>query len=1140
MRLMLLTDIPPCSDLTAGLVLAKLCRFIPEGGVSCFTVLNKHLNPKLYPDLDGMPLAITEKPNEFGRISEKHPRLTRLASMAIETERRMFQTPRLIDEAVSFGEAQGADAVLAVLQGQTMARLAKPVARRLGADLYTLVWDPLSWWMRAHHVDRFNRIAAHSDFDAAIRASKAVATASWAMADAYRSKYGVRAVPVIASHNQAEAGEAAETFRTPGELVIGMAGQFYSSEEWWQLVVALNHAGWRVGDRRVKLLVYSHQQPVGDIPEGHLDFRGFAPQAEVVCSLARDADILYCPYPFKPEMREVAELSFPSKLAMYLGCGRPVLFHGPSYSSPYKYLESRGAGVLCKDLDPPAVYNALCWLVEDPALYGRTGRAGMQAFRTDFTLDRMRESIFEFLGVGPEAFAQAPKRRAARTRTHLPALIEGARRQRQSLGAHIAALEAEPPPVQPLPHPALAEAAAAKLNAAVEANLALTAKLTRVEAEKAEVEARAAALHGDLQSARTDLHDVAELQAQLAGVREELQGAVRDLEARERELDATSRARESVEHELSGARARVAELEKIIESQAFAVEERAAAFAELRALREQIEASREEHSLARLRALGAEKKLEVIGVSLEHLREEGAALRTQREDLRTQLDQTRQALLQAEAKALTVEEEQRRSTDGAAVVTQSLQHNLDVTMADRDRLIEQLRRHEQWLLEAKAAQASLQNNLDLTIERLREERAALRAQQEDLRTQLDETRQALLQAEAKVLAAGEELRRSKEGAEVVTRSLQHNLDLTMADRDRLIEQLRRHEQWLSEAKAAQASLQNNLDLTIADRAAVKERFDAVTEQHAALKARHEELERIAENRIAALLGKMSNIERQIDADRWARLGSGKPVRDGALRERYLDLIEAALTGTVFEDAAMSPWSKGYDPLVRSIGRDWPAHAMTMIGTARMRNLRHMVELTLREQVPGDYIETGAWRGGACIYMAAILAAYGDSKRKVWVADSFEGLPPPDVEHYPADAGDRHHTVDALRVSLEEVQANFARFGLLDARVEFLKGWFKDTLPGAPIERLAILRLDGDMYSSTMEALEALYDKVSPGGVVIVDDYILPACKQAIDDFRARRGIDAPLVEVDGAAVYWRNGPVAQRSRRAPAHKRAAE
>lgn len=129
--------------------------------------------------------------------------------------------------------------------------------------------------------------------------------------------------------------------------------------------------------------------------------------------------------------------------------------------------------------------------------------------------------------------------------------------------------------------------------------------------------------------------------------------------------------------------------------------------------------------------------------------------------------------------------------------------------------------------------------------------------------------------------------------------------------------------------------------------------------------------------------------------------------------------------------------------------------------------------------------------------------------------SFAGLPKPDPERFPADQGDQHWTQTRLAVSLEEVQDNFARYGLLDDRVRFLVGWFRDTLPAAPIERLAVLRMDGDMYESTWQALEYLYPKVSPGGFVIVDDFgAIQACRAAVEDYRARHDIqDEPSASV---------------------------
>ncbi len=140
-----------------------------------------------------------------------------------------------------------------------------------------------------------------------------------------------------------------------------------------------------------------------------------------------------------------------------------------------------------------------------------------------------------------------------------------------------------------------------------------------------------------------------------------------------------------------------------------------------------------------------------------------------------------------------------------------------------------------------------------------------------------------------------------------------------------------------------------------------------------------------------------------------------------------------------------------------------------------------------------------------------------------------GLPEPDAEKFPLEHKAYHWRVmskqyNRLAASLEEVQANFARFGLLDAQVRFLKGWFRDTLPVAPVERLALLRLDGDFYESTMEALENLYHRISPGGFCIVDDYGEDGwtyCRRATDEFRARHGITAPLTRVDRSCWYWR-------------------
>ena len=193
----------------------------------------------------------------------------------------------------------------------------------------------------------------------------------------------------------------------------------------------------------------------------------------------------------------------------------------------------------------------------------------------------------------------------------------------------------------------------------------------------------------------------------------------------------------------------------------------------------------------------------------------------------------------------------------------------------------------------------------------------------------------------------------------------------------------------------------------------------------------------------------------------------------------------------------------------------------MVGRKRLDNITQCLDIVRTENVPGDLIETGVWRGGASILMRGYLAAWEMNDRKLWVADSFEGLPVPSL---PEDEGWDFSAakVPILAIPLEEVQENFRRYNLLDDQVQFLKGWFCDTLSSAPIDKLAVLRLDGDLYESTMDGLNALYDKVSPGGFIIVDDYgDFEPCRRAITEFREKRGISDPIEIIDWAGAFWR-------------------
>lgn len=211
-------------------------------------------------------------------------------------------------------------------------------------------------------------------------------------------------------------------------------------------------------------------------------------------------------------------------------------------------------------------------------------------------------------------------------------------------------------------------------------------------------------------------------------------------------------------------------------------------------------------------------------------------------------------------------------------------------------------------------------------------------------------------------------------------------------------------------------------------------------------------------------------------------------------------------------------TKPFDPAVRREGADWPCFGYTMVGRRRLDHLQTCVETVLADRIPGDFAETGVWRGGSCMLVKALLDLHRAHDRCVWLADSFRGMPAPRDHDDGADLSRNRY----LAVSSDQVRANFARFGLLDARVRFLEGWFADTLPAAPIARLAVLRLDGDLYHSTMDALRHLYHRVSPGGFVIVDDYgSWPSCRRAVTEFLAARGECPDIQTIDFTGVCWR-------------------
>lgn len=262
-----------------------------------------------------------------------------------------------------------------------------------------------------------------------------------------------------------------------------------------------------------------------------------------------------------------------------------------------------------------------------------------------------------------------------------------------------------------------------------------------------------------------------------------------------------------------------------------------------------------------------------------------------------------------------------------------------------------------------------------------------------------------------------------------------------------------------------------------------------------------------------------------------------PDRD-RLRNAYLSLLKLSVcdlagtatmsVGAMPDGGVMSRELRGDARQMRAAGLDWPLHGLTMVGLGRLDDLQTCVETIVADGVEGDLIEVGAWRGGASILMRATLDSLGNG-RTVCVADSFEGFPATE------DLG----VFDFLAAPLQEVRDSFARFGC-ERGVEFVAGFFEQTLPRLTDRRWALIRLDADTYEPTREALRCLYPNLSVGGYLIVDDYgSFEGARRAVDEFRRRHELEDPLEHIDSTCVRWRREsrrpiPIVDRQASAPA------
>jgi hypothetical protein len=199
---------------------------------------------------------------------------------------------------------------------------------------------------------------------------------------------------------------------------------------------------------------------------------------------------------------------------------------------------------------------------------------------------------------------------------------------------------------------------------------------------------------------------------------------------------------------------------------------------------------------------------------------------------------------------------------------------------------------------------------------------------------------------------------------------------------------------------------------------------------------------------------------------------------------------------------------------------------TMVTHQRMNNMFELTKYCEKNNIKGDYVECGVWKGGVVAICAYVKNKY-HSKKNIWLFDSFEGLPEPSRDdgkeaiHYARGKSDgKLVTINKCVSTLNDVKKLFKENNISWNHVIVKKGWFQDTIPKNTIRNIAILRLDGDWYESTKICIDNLYEKIIPNGFLIIDDYYRwKGCKKAIDEYFNKQKITPTYHRIDADSVY---------------------
>lgn len=389
MNVLLLTDVPPCNNYTGGIMLRQMCDFLIEEkhNIFCFSVETPNLNPNIPEHLKNkIKYQKTTKPNEnWGR-----GRIRKAVSLIKNNYNTLFEVPKIAQEVRKYIKENNIDMIWTILQGQTMIKLAYLMGKRSKIPFMVQIWDPPEWWLNEHNFDKYTKKNVLNTFYKVLKVSESVMCASWAMAQEYSRFTKAKCIPVIPGLDITDI--KSKPTNNKEEFIIGFAGQVYAESEFQHLINALDNMNWEHNNKKIKLKLYGRHFNLSLDKPSNIEIGGWLRQNDTIEELAA-ADLLYCPYGFSWDFEKIARLSFPSKLTTYLKTKKAVLFHGPSYSSPYKFLLENDAGYLCTGLNEKEIEYNLKRIIDDKNI-SAIGERGYIAFKKYLTFESMKRNFF--------------------------------------------------------------------------------------------------------------------------------------------------------------------------------------------------------------------------------------------------------------------------------------------------------------------------------------------------------------------------------------------------------------------------------------------------------------------------------------------------------------------------------------------------------------------------------------------------------------------------------------------------------------------------------------------------------------------------------------------------------------------------